>query len=343
VSRPSFTSLGRMGVALAATLTALALVACNGPTIVDAPEGAGDFRVTLSMDPATLNPPQLSTINYTVSDGRTGKPVAEYTPALGALFHNVLISRDLIHFKHSYTSRLLLGSVSLQTYFPTTGKYNSYGIFNPAEADVNVYAHTVQAGDEGPEPNLVDDADKSKVARQYGLRLDLLTGPEPIRAGEDAQIAVYVTERGVPVTGLWPFLDSPGYLWIIDQESRHFTWEEGVSPSHVLTTTGTPSPSPTAATQAATVEPTRPVPTFIPSLLEDLVTRVAQPIPTLAPVQATAQASILEPQAVRPPITHGPYVLFGHEFPEPGLYKIWFEFMYRGQVIYADWVVTVEE
>jgi hypothetical protein len=34
--------------------------------------------------------------------------------------------------------------------------------------------------------------------------------------------------------------------------------------------------------------------------------------------------------------------MFGHRFPEPGLYKLWFEFMYRGQVVQSDWVVRVE-
>jgi hypothetical protein len=70
-------------------------------------------------------------------------------------------------------------------------------------------------------------------------------------------------------------------------------------------------------------------------------TRTAEPVATLVPVQATAQASILEPQAVIPDITYGPYVMFAHRFPEPGLYKMWFEFLYRGQKVQSDWVLEV--
>ena len=342
MTRSRTSSLRGPAALVSAALATIALVACNGPTIVDAPETSGDFRVSLSMDPATLNPPQLATINYSITDNSTGKPVAEYAPVLGALFHNVLISRDLLHFEHSPTDRLLMDTFSTLTYFPKTGAYYSFGIFNPVESGVNVYLHTVQSGDVGPEPQLADELSASQVDRKFGLRLELMTGPEPLRAGQDAQIAFYVTELGQPVTGLWSYLDAPGYLWIIDEDGQNFTWEVGISPAHALTTTGTPPPSPTAGANQPTVAPTLPPPTFIPDLGEQLATRTAQPAPTLAPVQATAQASVLEPQLVRPPVTYGPYIAFPHRFPAAGLYKMWLEFMYRGEVIKSGWVVSVE-
>ena len=343
MTRSRFSGIKGVVAVLAASMAVAVLVACNGPTRVDGPEGVENYRVQVSMDPPTLNPPQIGTISYTLTDTRNGKPVTEFTKVFGALFHNILISRDLLHFKHSYTSRVVLDSVSLQTYFPVTGKYNSYGIFRPKDADVYVYPHTIQAGDEGAAPDLVEDARRSKATRQFGLQLDLMTGPEPLRAGQDAQIAVYVTELGRPVTGLWPFLDAPGYLWIVDEEGQNFTWEEGTSPAHMAPSRGTVEPSPTSPTRQATVPPTLPPPTLVPDLQSLLATRTAQPAPTLAPVQQTAQASVLEPQAVQPSVTYGPYVVFGHRFPKAGLYKVWFEFQYRGQPILSDWVLEVHE
>jgi hypothetical protein len=38
---------------------------------------------------------------------------------------------------------------------------------------------------------------------------------------------------------------------------------------------------------------------------------------------------------------YGPNITFEHEFEEPGLYKLWGQFLYRGQVLTADFVVRV--
>lgn len=350
------TGLRGFAIAAAACLTSMTLVACNGPTTVDAPQGVGGFNVGLSMDPQMLNPPQLSTINYTVTDAATGKPVAEYEPVAGALFHNVLISRDLTNFKHSYTNRMLLDSVSLLTYFPVVGKYYSFGIFEPAGAGEQLYAHTVEAGEEGPEPNLVDNTSTARGGRQYGLRIDLLKSGA-VRANQEAQLAFFLTEQGRPVSGLWPFLGAPGYLWIIDQEGKRLEWETGTAPSYQAPPTATvegetdqpegPRGAEETALPQETVLATVPAstqvpPTLEPGLVERLATRTAEPQPSIAPVQLTAQASVLEPQVVRPDLTYGPYVVFTHTFEEPGLYKMWFEFLYRGAVVNADWVIQVE-
>ncbi len=332
----------RSGIAvLVASLAVLTLTACTGITTIDRPDGVGKYQVAFSIEPQRLNPPQQSTVNYELTDTSSGKAATNFAPVLGAAVHNVLISRDLTHFKHTYTNRVVLSGVSLPTYFPVRSKYYDYAIFQPAGDGTQVYAYTIQAADEGPAPALEDDTNRSKVNRQYGLQLDLVTGSQPLHAGRDEQLAVYVTERGVPVTGLWSFLDAPGYLWIIDQEGRQFSWEVGTSPSHTTTAAGTATPSPTVAA-SGTVTPTLSPPTLVPDLQNALATRTVQPAPTLAPVQQTAQASILGPQDVKPSTTYGPYVLFHHVFPAPGLYKMWFEFQYRGQVIQSDWAVQVE-
>lgn len=338
MTRSRYSGLKGLAATLLAGLSMGALVACNGPTDIDAPAGVGDFQVALTMDPQTLNPPQIGTISYALTDQRTGKAVNQFTRVFGANFHNILISHDLQHFKHSYSDRVDRDVVSLQTYFPVTALYNSYAIFQPAESDVYVYAHQVTAAVEGDAPTLTDSDASRRRVRSYGLQTELITAPETLHAGQDAQLAFYVTELGQPVTGLWPFLDAPGYLWMVDQEGGQFTWEVGASPSHVLTTTATATSE--SATEATAV-PTQPVPTFFPDLDDLIATRTAQPVSTIPPVQQTAQVSISEPQEVRPQTTYGPYVLFAHRFPDPGFYKMWFEFKYRGQVVITDWVVKV--
>lgn len=341
MTRSSFSGLKSWATVLLAGVAVSTLVSCNGPTVVDTPAAVGDYGVVVNMDPQTLVPPQLSTISYALTDNKTGKPVKDYTPIYGALFHNVLISRDLEHFKHTYSNKVLMDSVSIQTFFPVQSKYTSYGIFEPAGTDVNVYAHTVQAGSEGAAPALTDEMASITRVRSYGLQVELLTGPSPVRAGQDSQIAFYVSELGQPVTGLWPFLDQAGYLWMVDGQGNNFTWEVGTSATHQQTTTGQSTPSATVDPKQTVVAPTN-TPTLVSALRDAIATRTAQPISTLPPVQQTAQVSITDPQAVQPATTYGPYVLFAHKFPTPGFYKMWFEFKYRNQVIDTAWVLKVE-
>ena len=211
---------------------------------------------------------------------------------------------------------------------------------------------TVKTG-EGSEAALTVDSTVAKTLTQYGLRVELLSGP--IKAGEDSQLAVFISEHGVPVNAIWPFLGAPGYLWTINSEGKDFGWETGAAVPHqfapdatATTTSGgtTSSASPTPAATQASITPAVPTagpPTLAPEIDSLLATRTAEPIATLQPAQATAQVSVMNPSLVLPAVGYGPYVAFTHKFPEEGLYKIWVEFKYRNQVVTTDWVVQVEK
>jgi hypothetical protein len=341
--------------ALALTVLATGVLSgCTDPTTVDYPATSGNYNVKVSMDPQRLNPPQQATINYQVTDASTGKPVTAFTPVDGALFHNVLISADLAAFKHSYSDRVSDNQVSLATFFPQKGTYYSFGLFQPAGGDMQLMQGTVKTG-EGAETALTVDSTVAKTLTQYGLRVELLSGPGPIKAGEDSQLAVFIAEHDVPVNAIWPFLGAPGYLWTINSEGKDFGWETGAAEPHQFApeatattaaggTTSSGSPTPAAA-QASTTPalPTAGPPTLAPGIDSLLATRTAQPIATLQPAQATAQVSVMNPSLVLPADGYGPYIAFTHKFPEEGLYKIWIEFKYRNQVVTTDWVVQVEK
>ena len=81
----------------------------------------------------------------------------------------------------------------------------------------------------------------------------------------------------------------------------------------------------------------------MPDVASALATITAQPIAPLAPVQQTAMASVFDTPAVLPAVSYGPYVAFTHTFPEPGLYKLWFETSYRQHIMEVDFVVRVQE
>jgi len=321
---------------LSTTLILLLLAACSGPTVVEQADHIGNYNISFSVDPQSMKPPQVGSVSYGISDATTGKPVSAFDTVYGALIHNVLMSRDLTLFSHNYTNRSQQNQFSMRAVFPESGKYYSHTLFQPAGADLQVLTGTVQIGDEGNEPELVVNTGRSQTA--YGARFDLLLGSNPIRAGQPTQLGVYVTERGAPVTALWPFLGAPGYLWVIDSEGNDFGVETGASEAHSY-----PAEASTPQARPSPSEPPAPPPTFVPTLQAELATRTAQPVPTLFPVQLTPQQSVIQtPGAVVPSVGYGPTVAFTHTFPKPGYYKIWSEVQYRDQVIAVGWMLKVE-
>lgn len=367
--------------ALAVSLVALA--GCQGPTSVTAPEEQGQFKVVQTMDPVTLNPPQRGTLTYEVFSKETGKPVTTFEPVNEALLHTISIRRDLLFMRHSVTDRLVLNKASVPSYFPTTGEYHLYTLFQPTGAPLQVFTSTITTGDEGPEPQLREDANVAKVAA--GVRVQLVKGPEPFKAEEPSQFAFHMTERGNPVTSLWPLFGAAGHVWMVDAEGHHFTHLVGAAESRSFAQepadmAGTPEsradvagtpPAPTTqagpgarGTRTTTVagvttavpgpimgssgglggtEAFPTVPTLEPGLAGALAATASVPPATLAPVQKTAQLSVVETPAVLPAVGFGPDVVFTHTFREPGLYKLWFEFFYRDQTITVEYVVRVVE
>jgi hypothetical protein len=315
----------RRAATLLAVGAALALLSgCTGQTTIDQASTIGNYDISFGIMPERLNPPQRAALNYGFTDAKTNKPVTKFDTVDGAMIHNVLFSRDLKAFQHSYASVNQLNAFSISTEFAETGKYYSYTLFKPTGSDLQVLTGTVQSGDAGNAPDLRVDTDPLEA---YGAQYALVLGGTTIHAGAPAQLAVYVTERGSPVTQLWPFLGAPGYLWIIDENGQSFAVETGASESH---------PNSGSSAQQA------PPPTIGPDLQTALTKVAGQPAPTMLPAQQTAQVSVVEtPGAVVPDVGYGPSVVFTHTFPHPGLFKVWAELEYRGQVQQLGWVLNV--
>ena len=160
----SLASRRRRIVALAAAgVLTLVLGGCVGQTIVDQASSQGNYNVSFSMDPARLNPPQLTaTLNYALTDAKTGKPVILLDTIYGAQMHNILISRDLSTFEHSYTGAAQRAEFSMSTQFLVESRYYSYTLFKPSGSALQTLTGTVQAGQTGPSPDLSPDSDRVK-------------------------------------------------------------------------------------------------------------------------------------------------------------------------------------
>jgi hypothetical protein len=339
---------------------------CARLTTIEPQGQPNPFEVSVKIDPLTLNPPQTATLSFSVTDTSTGKPVTQFEPVSGALLHAVVISRDMQEFRHSYTQNVVDTSASVFSYFPILSKYYVYALFKPAGKNLQTFKAILTTGDiQGSDPNLVESP--SPVETKGWLTFRLLKEDGPITAGRATQFVFNVAERGNPVTALWPYLGAAGQLWLVRSDGNDFAHLEGASEGHVVaasttggsdqlpgnTTTGgtgaggsgaagtsSGGPSTPEALETATPEP---APTFAPGLNPALATAAAVPTQQLAPVQQTPLSSILSTPEVVPSTRYGPNIAFTHTFPHSGLYKMWLEVSYRGQVVLADYVVRVTQ
>jgi len=325
----------------------------------------------VKLDPPTLNIPQTGSLTFALTDPQRGKPVTAFEQVSGAILQNILVSRDLNNFRHSYTNELTDNQASVFTYFPVASDYYDYAIFKPSGAPLETFRTNIRiVGRPGNDAQLQEDPSPEKTAGW--LTFDLLKAARPIKAGQPTQLAFYVTERDRPVTALWPYLDAPGHLWIIDEKGDNFGHEIGAAASYVLTptvsATGTPGTENSTAGSSSTggtggtgaggvgeggtrsgglgtpeAAPTAgPSPTLALGVQLAYNSAVAQPTLQLAPVQQTPQSGMLSTPEVVPSVGYGPTVAFTHTFPHPGLYKMWLEVYFRGQPIVVDYVVKVE-
>lgn len=364
----SIVALGRkVAVVLAVgVIVAGILAGCQGPTSVTAQAPTAMYDVSIKMDPSTLNPPQLGTLTFGVKNVQTGKAVSEFESVAGALMHNVLIRDDLSYFRHSYTQKLLENEASIEQFWPTTGSYSSYTLYKPAGAEMQVFTSTITSGEASHPGVLVDDSDLMKASGS--LRVQLAKPPGAIKAGTPVEFLFHLTERGQPVSGLWPLFGAAGHLWVVNDHGGDFAYITGAAELRQFAPTATPGtatpgtatpgatgtaqPARTGAPAGSTAVPGQQIgdlsnaptpPPLDPSVAGALATIMAAPQPTFLPIQQTAQVSIVETPAVQPAVGFGPDVIFIHNFEHEGHYKMWLEVMYRGQVSLFDYVVTVEK
>ncbi len=356
----SFSFTRHKVAALCGALPAAALIftaaACTGTTSIEPQAQTGQFAVQLRMDPLVLNPPQQGTLNFAVTDTKSGKPVTKFEPVANALMHSVIISKDMLFFRHSFTSDLTMGDASVTSYFPGQGRYTAYTLYNPAGAPLQVFTATITTGNEGPDPALVEDGARAKLSGDARVQLVQPTGG--YRVGQPQQLLFHVTERGNAVSDIWPFLGAAGHIWIKDDVAPDsaLAHEVGASPfrntgqPEAPAAEGTPAAITVPALQGASSGPGPefspigtpiPVPPLDARVAGPLATLTSVPAATLFPVQQTAQVSVLGTPLVEPSVAFGPDVLFTHTFPHPGLYKMWFEFQYRGRVVTTDHVIRV--
>jgi hypothetical protein len=358
-----------LAVALCLSLT---LTACVGPTVVNGSDKAGPFNVRIKTDPPTMQAGQKATLNYYFTDPANGnKPVTNLALIDQRPLQVVVVDRQLAYFKHDYsTGPSAINSYPVNVLFGHEGTYYVYAEFAPTvvitdtatnkrvprAGETVVYTSTISFGTAGrveEEPAPLNEDARPKTVGGVTVALSMTN---PLRVGQPATFAFTLSERGQPIPTLATYLGSAGHLILVDGEGQHFahlraresmgqaggesgagsteglgTGAESGNPSQV----NTPQPNDTPVAGQAT-------PTIGTGGLEPLPGATAtgtanpfndtlgfRPLPTVPPSVSLGGG------------TYGPTITFEHKFEEPGLYTLWGQFLYRGQVLPADFVVRV--
>jgi hypothetical protein len=243
---------------------------------------------------------QPATLELSLTDGSTGRPVDDVVPNHEALLHVALIGQGTQDFAHLHPARVAPGRYRLQW---TPGRSGSHVVeVELARAgtgggvDSQVVDATVDVGPAATPTPPPEPAAGLGPRTLDGLDVDVRsTGP--LTAGEPVGLSAAVTANGRPVD-LRPWLGMTGHLMIRNAEAGLFAHVHAVGPMPVV-----PAP---AGVRAAAGDPTTEW---------QRARRDTQPAPEAAPA---APASV---------------VRFAYTFPTTGRYDAWMQFRQSDRVV----------
>jgi hypothetical protein len=101
---------------------------------------AGGVRFEVTLDPVAPVAGKGATLKFRLSDEKSGEPVKDLQPYLGAWGHALMLSEDASDFYHSHTTEAIPDNVnsmtvlsntdvSFKAFFPRAGRYRVWSQF----------------------------------------------------------------------------------------------------------------------------------------------------------------------------------------------------------------------
>jgi Cu+-exporting ATPase len=182
-------------------------------------------RVALRTEPAAVQPGQPATLRLILTDDK-GMPISTLTTEHEAPLHLVLANRDLSRFDHLHPQAgATPGEWTLPITFPAAGDYALYAEFAvPGHAD-ETHRLDLRVGN-GEEAAKGLTAAPATVETS-GLALTLKAAG-PVRAGQDVDFTLHVTQNGQPATDLAPWLGAAAHVVILSADRADFQHAHGV-------------------------------------------------------------------------------------------------------------------
>ena len=135
--------------------------------------------------------------------------------------HLIVASRDLSFFDHVHPQLQADGSFILDYTFPNPGEYLLYADLTPAGDRNQVFRLPVTvAGNSLPATSLLIMPAQAKLFGPY--RVALAVSPEPLQSRDETFLTFTISENGVPVTDLEPFLGAGGHCVVLSEDTQNY-------------------------------------------------------------------------------------------------------------------------
>ena len=136
---------------------------------VDVTKTVGSVTAHLELEPAPLVEGQFAHLGFMLTDAKTGRPVTDLQPYLGAFGHALILSEDMRDYVHAHpfedldVSKTSGGpTVTFEGYMPKAGRYRAWSQFQ-RNGDVITIPFTVNV-------LTLDEAYRNPGASAAGLR-----------------------------------------------------------------------------------------------------------------------------------------------------------------------------
>lgn len=227
-------TIGITGLLMAfiVVLFGLHLTQTAAPVAAAQLEGAGDYRLAVSTEPAVVeaNQPFALTLDIFQADGTT--PVADFDEVHTKLLHLILVSEDLTQFLHLHPDyqgegKFVLNDVVL----PEVANYVLFADFTPTGDEQQVIRAVLNTeGAEALSSELTVSTNKFTVG-SLTVQLEI---PETLNAGEETLISFHVTDTdsGESVADLDEYLGAAGHLVILDNTANVYIHTHPAESAH---------------------------------------------------------------------------------------------------------------
>jgi hypothetical protein len=315
-------------VAGAAAVQAVAAPPADRLPAMNVDAASPPVNLGLRAEPATPRAGEPATLTLAFSDGATGRPVDDLAPHHEALVHAVLVSDDGEAFAHLHPARIGPGRFAIEATPPRPGPYTLYAEITrggatqvvarplrvaeaPSPAAPSAPSAAPAAAASSASPSALPRATTataagSRVRLAGGIEVDAsvagVDGTAP-RAGEPATLRFNLSRDGAPLNDVQPSLGMP------EPSTQH------------------PAPS------------TQPISDLQPwlGMPGHLLVRSADGA-VFAHVHAVGA---MTPGVADPNRRYGPEIAFAFVFPEPGPYRVWFQFKHDNRVLTLPLLVQV--
>ncbi|MET9983890.1 hypothetical protein [Streptomyces rochei] len=175
-------------------------------------EAAGGLQIsekgyTLDLATPRVTAGQKAELRFTVRDA-DGDAVTAYQREHDKEMHLIVVSRDLVTYRHLHPTRAADGTWSTPVDLPGAGGYRVFADFTPAGKDArNLTLGADLAASGRYEPARLPAPDRTATTDGYQVALS-----GSLRPGEPGELTLRVSRDGKPVTDLQPYLGAYGHL-----------------------------------------------------------------------------------------------------------------------------------